>query len=116
MTVVGDAHPEIFELLLSFLRGIGSSGTDPAALTRFLEVHLLRASGLLPKVEALALPPQAKEEFRKILNTPFAQAAALRLTPESEPPLRRILQGLVRRALERDLRSRNFLQEIHEAA
>ena len=116
MTGVGDAHPEIFELLLSFLRGLESPEGDPASLARFLEIHLLRVSGLLPKAEALALPPQAKEEFRRILITPFAQAPALRLTSENELPLRRILQGLVRRALERELRSRNFLQEIHEAA
>jgi len=116
MTGVGDAHPEIFELLLSFLRGLESPKADPSSLARFLEIHMLRACGLLPKVEALALPLQAKEEFRKILNAPFAQAPALRLRPESEPALRRILQGLVQRALERDLRSRSFLQEIHEAA
>ncbi len=116
MTGVGDAHPEIFELLLSFLRGLESPEADPDSLARFLEVHLLRASGLLPKVEALALPPQAKEEFRKILNTPFAQVIGLRLESQSEPALRRILQGLVQRALERELRSRSFLQEIHEAA
>ena len=116
MTGVGDAHPEIFELLLSFLRGLESPEAEPSALTRFLEVHLLRASGLLPKVEVLALSVEAREEFQKVLNTPFSQATALRLTPQSEPALRRILQGLVRRALERELRSRNFLQEIHEAA
>ena len=116
MTGVGDAHPEIFELLRSFLKGLELPAADPASLARFLEIHLLRASGLLPKVEALALPSKPKEEFRKILNTPFAQASALRLTPECEPSLRRILQGLVRRVLERNLRSWNFLQEIHEAA
>ena len=116
MTGVGDAQPEIFELLLSFLRGLESPEADPSSLTRFLEIHLLRASGLLPRVEALALSLQAKEEFRKVLNTPFSQVAALRLESQSEPALRRILQGLVRRALERELRSSNFLQEIHAAA
>ncbi len=117
MTGVGDAHPEIFDLLLSFLRGLESPETDPASLTRFLEIHLLRVSGLLPKVEALALSEPARESFRKVLNTPFSRAAGLRLPVETELPLRRILEGLIRRALERELRSKTFLQTItHEAA
>ena len=102
MTGVADPHPEIFEALLAVLKGLESPDADPASLARFLEVHLLRASGLLPKSEA----------FRKLLNTPFSQAASLRLERETELPLRRLLLGLVRRALERDLRSRNFLQSI----
>jgi DNA repair protein RecO (recombination protein O) len=99
MTAVHDPHPEIFEALLAVLKGLESPDADPATLARFLEIHLLRASGLLPKAET----------FQKLLNTPFSQAASLRLEPETELPLRRLLQGLVRRALERDLRSRSFL-------
>jgi hypothetical protein len=102
MTAVADPHPEIFEALLSVLRGLESPGSDPATLARYLEIHLLRASGLLPKAEA----------FRKLLNIPFSQTAGLRLERETELPLRRLLQGLVRRALERELRSRSFLQVI----
>jgi DNA repair protein RecO (recombination protein O) len=112
MTGFHDPHPEIFEALLSVLRGLESPEADPATLARFLEIHLLRASGLLPKAEALAVPPAVKEAFRKLLNTPFSQAAGLRLDRETELPLRRLLQGLVRRALERDLRSRSFLHAI----
>ena len=116
MTGVGDPHPEIFELLLSFLHGLESPAADPASLARFLEIHLLRASGLLPRAEALAIPPAAKEAFRKILATPFAQAAALRLDREAEIPLRRLMQGLIRRALERELRSQAFLEQTLAAA
>lgn len=102
MTGVHDPHPEIFDVLLAVLKGLESPDADPPTLARFLEIHLLRASGLLPKAEA----------FRKLLNTPFSQTASLRLDRATELPLRRLLQGLVRRALERDLRSRGFLHAI----
>ena len=102
MTAVADPHPEIFEALLSVLRGLESPGSDPAVLARYLEIHLLRAGGLLPK----------SETFQKLLNTPFSQVAGLRLARETELPLRRLLQGLLRRALERDLRSRSFLLSL----
>jgi len=112
MTGVHDPHPEIYEALLAVLKGLESPDADPATLVRFLEIHLLRASGLLPKVEALMLSPAAKASFRRLLDTPFAHAATLKLDPETEPALRRLLQGLVRRALERELRSRSFLHAI----
>ncbi len=104
MTAVGDSHPEIFHGLLAVLRAMGLPDADLPALARFLEIHLLRASGLLPKTEGPA--------FRKILNTPFTQAAGLKLTREEELPLRRLLQGFLRRALERELRSRAFLLSL----
>lgn len=112
MTSLHDPHPEIFEALLAVLKGLESPDADPATLARFLEIHLLRASGLLPKTEALAVPPAVKEAFRKLLNTPFPQAASLRLDRQTELPLHRLLQGLVRCALERDLRSSGFLHSI----
>ena len=112
MTGVGDSHPEIFHCLLSVLRGMALPGADLPTLLRFMEIHLLRASGLLPKTEGLAISPAAQNAFRKILNTPFPQAGALRMEREAELPLRRLLQGLLRRALERDLRSRLFLLSL----
>lgn len=102
MTGVGDSHPEIFHCLLAVLQGMELPEADVPALARFLEVHLLRASGLLPKQEA----------FKKILATPFPQAAALRLDPSEEAPLRRLLQGLLRRALEREPCSKAFLLSL----
>ena len=112
MTGVQDPHPEIFDALLAVLKGLESPEADPAALSRYLEIHLLRASGLLPKSEALPVPPAVKEAFRKLLNTPFSQAASLCLQRETELPLRRLLQGWVRHALERDLRSWSFLLSL----
>lgn len=102
MTGLHDPHPGVFEALLSVLKGLESPSADPATLARFLEIHLLRAAGLLPKAEA----------FRALLTAPFSQAAALRLERETELPLRRLLQGLLRRALERELRSRSFLLSL----
>ena len=112
MTGVGDPHPEIYHSLLAVLRGLESPAAEPPALLRYLEVHLLRSSGLLPKPEALAVSVAAREAFRKILNTPVAQAGALTLESEAQGPLRRVLQGQLHQALERELRSRAFLQSI----
>lgn len=111
MTGVGDPHPDIYDALLNVLHGLELPDADAPSLVRFLEVHLLRSSGLLPKTDSLTLTPAAKEAFRKLLMTPFSQVAALKLA-ENEAPLRRMLQGLLMRALERDLRSRAFLLSI----
>ena len=112
MTGVADPHPEIFHSLLSVLRSMEPAEADLAALARYLETHLLRISGLLPKAEVLAVSPAAREAFRKILSTPFPQAGSLKLDREAEPVLRRLLQGQLRQALERDLRSRVFLLSL----
>lgn len=112
MTGVGDPHPEVFHSLLAVLRGMESPSADLSSLVRYLEAHLLRSSGLLPKPEALAVSPSAREAFRKILVTPPAQAGTLKLEAEAQGPLRRLLQGQLHQALERELRSRSFLHSI----
>ena len=112
MTGVGDPHPEIFDLLLLALRAMGEKGVDLKSVTRFVEAHLLKFSGLLPSVESLAISPEAKDGLRQILGTPFLQMGGVRLGADVERQLRRAHQGLFHRALERELRSRTFLNAL----
>ena len=112
MTGVGDPHPEIFDLLLAALRGMGQAGADLRSLARFVEAHLLKICGLLPQVESLSLSPAAAVGLQQVLQTSFSQMTGIRLSPDVERQLQRVHLGLFRQALERDLRSRCFLQTI----
>ena len=112
MTGLRDPHPEIFDLLHAGLRGLERAQTDPGSLARCVEAHLLKQCGLLPAVDALAASVQAKGELRRILGTAPQQIAGLRLAPPANAELRRLHEALIRRALERDLRTRGFLHAI----
>ncbi len=111
ITETGDPHPEIFLLLLNSLRALGTEA-DPRSVARFLEAHLLRAIGVLPDLESLVLSPGSRFSLQQILQTPFEKIGRLHLTQGVEQELRRTLQGLFHGVLERELRSRNFLQAL----
>ncbi|MBI3332722.1 MAG: DNA repair protein RecO [Candidatus Omnitrophica bacterium] len=111
MTEQSDPHPEIFHLLLAVLSAL-KEGADPRSMARFLEVHLLRMTGLLPAWESLALSPGGRLSLQQILATPFERLGRLRLTYGIAEELRGILQGLLHRALEKELRSRIFLRAL----
>ena len=109
MTELNDPHPEIFRLLLNVLKELETA--DPAGmLAPVLEARLLKASGHLPEVKSLILAPEAKSVLQQMLTVPEGRIASLRLSAEAEAALRRMLTGLCRRVLERDLKSRRFLR------
>ncbi|MBI3615576.1 MAG: DNA repair protein RecO [Candidatus Omnitrophica bacterium] len=108
LTENGDPHPEIFHLLLNSLRGL-AEGTDPRTVARFLEAHLLKAIGVLPDLESLALSPGGRLSLQQILQIPLGR---LRLSHPIEEELRRILQGLLHNVVEKELRSRSFLRAL----
>ena len=111
ITENGDPHPEIFHLLLNSLKALGS-GADPRSVARFLEAHLLRTVGVLPDLDSLVLSPGSRLSLQQILQTPSEKVGRLRLTQEVEQELRCALQKLFCNVLERDLKSRGFLQEL----
>ena len=111
MTETGDPHPEIFELLLAALRGLGQ-GADPRSMARCLEVRLLSASGLLPEADALGLTPGAALSLQQILQTPLERINRLRLARPVEEELRVTSQRRLHGVLNRELKSRNFLQAL----
>lgn len=108
LTGVNDSHPEIFHLLLQVLTGLGRSA-HPAALLRYLEVHLLKASGLLPEAGRISLSVESRKALQEILALSADAAANLELSPAVEWDLRQKLHHLLRGTLERELKSRNFL-------
>ena len=112
MTGVRDPHPEIFELLLMTLRAMGRLEADLRSLARFVEVHLLKICGLLPQAESLPLSQEGMVGLHQILRTPFSQMALVHLSPGAEQQLQRAHLGLFRQALERDLRSKNFMHAL----
>ena len=109
LTGISDSHPEIFELLLHVLHTL-EKGPDLRACLRYLEAHLLRISGLLPEPASLALSVPAKEALTQILRAD--SSAGLTLPAPVEAELRVKLQALLRGVLERELRSRSFLQAL----
>ncbi len=111
VTENGDPHPEIFHLLLNSLKALGS-GNDPRSVARFLEAHLLRTVGVLPDLDSLGLSPGSRLSLQQILQTSSEKMGRLRLTHGVEQELQRILVGLFRNVLERDLRSRAFLAAL----
>jgi len=112
MTGLRDPHPEIYDLLHAGLRGLERAPTDPGSLARCVEAHLLKQCGFLPSIETLAASAQTKAELRKILVSAPTQVANLHLSPLVNAELRRLHEALIRRALERDLRTRGFLHAI----
>lgn len=111
MTETQDPHPEIFESLLSCLRAMGE-GADPKSMARSLEVKLLKASGLLPELASLSLSPGARLSMQQILQTPAERIGSVRLNAAVEGELRGLCEGHIRRALDRELKSRLFLQAV----
>ena len=111
MTETGDPHPEIFQLLLNNLRAL-EEGVDPRSAARFLEAHLLRISGLLPPLDSLPVSPGAKLSLQQILQTPRAEKKRPLLVRAVEEELRGLFQRLLRNAMERELKSRIFLQAM----
>lgn len=109
LTGVNDSHPEIFDLLLKFLRALGGP-QESNWLVRALEARLLKMSGLLPQPGALSLSAAAKTVLEGLLQTPLPQALSVPATVEREIRLK--LQSLLHGVLERDLKSRSFLQSV----
>lgn len=108
LTGLNDPHPEIFHLLRHVLTGLGCSA-NPPVLLRYLELHLLKASGLLPDSGRIPLSVEGRRAFQQLLELPVDAAAQLELPASVEWDLRQKLQGLLRNVLERDLKSRSFL-------
>lgn len=107
-TGVNDPHPEIFHLLRRMLTGLGRTA-DPPVLLRYLEIHLLKMSGLLPESGRIPLSVEGREAFQGLLELSPEAAVDLELPPSVEWDLRQKLQGLLRVTLERELKSRRFL-------
>lgn len=107
-TGVNDPHPEIFHLLLRVLTGLGRSA-NPAVLLRYLEIHLLKVSGLLPDIGRISLSAEGRKAFQGILEISPDAVAEIELSPSVEWDLRQRLHGLLRGTLERELKSRSFL-------
>ena len=111
MTETGDPHPEIFDLLLYTLQAL-KTGADPRSLARSFEAHLLSVSGLLPDGISLNLSPGAKMSLQQILQTPLDRLGRVRLSRAVEAELRGTMEGFLTRALDRELKSRIFLQAL----
>ena len=111
LTGVGDPHPEIFDLLLAALRAMGQSA-DLRAVLCALEAQLLKASGLLPEVQALPLSTEGKSQLQRLLQAPRTDFPALQLPAPIAAELARFLAAHSRRVMERELRSRAFLQSV----
>lgn len=111
MTEVGDRHPEIFDLLVGTLKAL-EEGTDPRSIARFFEVNLLRLSGLVASTETLPLSPGGKATLQQILQTPMDRLTRLRLSREVEEELRALIAQLFGTLLDRELKSRSFLNAL----
>ncbi len=111
MTENGDPHPEIFHLLLGSLRALGD-GADPRSTARFLEAHLLKASGLLPPPDSLPLSAGGKLSLQQILQTSLAEKKRPPLVRAVEEELRALFHRFLRSAMERELKSRIFLAAL----
>lgn len=111
MTETSDPHPEIFDLLLHALQALAIT-TDPRSLARSFEAHLLSMSGLLPDGISLHLSPGAKMSLQQILQTPLDRLGRVRLSKAVEAELRGVLESFLIRALDRQLKSRIFLQAL----
>ena len=111
MTEVGDSHPEIFQLLVDVLKAM-CQGMDPRRAARFFEAHFLRECGLLPDPEMLSLSPEGVVILRKILGGPISSIEKWNFSAEVDEQLRIRFQNCVREALNRELKSRLFLQAI----
>lgn len=111
MTEVSDPHPEIFQLLLGALKGL-ERGADPRLIARFVEAHLLKIGGLLPPLRSLSLSSASGAFLEQILKSSSEQVRQLPLNPAAEGDLRRLFHRLVRTALDRELKSRLFLQTL----
>ena len=111
MTEMGDPHPEIFRLLLNSLRAL-AEGADPRSVARFVEVHLLKGSGLLPAGSSLGLSPEGRLSLEQMHQTPFEEVRCLHLVQAVEGELRMVFQRLFWSALGRELKSRTFLQAL----
>ena len=111
MTEVGDPHPEIFELLLWVLRAL-EGNAEPRSTARFFEANLLKACGFLPAPESITLSPGARISLRQLLESSGEQVERLRLSHAVEEELRRIFQRVLRGFLDRELKSRIFLNTI----
>ncbi len=108
MTEIADPYPEIFDLLLAVLRALGVS-EDLRSPVRYFEVQLLKTSGLLPELSSFRVSAAARVDLEKMMRLPAEEGLAFHLDSRNEEELRPVLQGLFRRALDKDLLSRSFL-------
>lgn len=111
MTEVKDPHPELFDLLLVCLRALEKGG-EPRATTRFFEARLLRICGHLAEPGALALSEGSRAALRRLLEAPLSAAGTVALSAPEEMEIRRLLNGLFHRVLERELKTRMFLYSV----
>ena len=111
LTGVGDPHPEIFDLLLSVLRALGGPN-DPSLILRWMELHLLRQTGHLPELSRLPLSPRVRALLQELLQRSRPEELPREESPDLRREIRLKLQGLLRGVLERELKSRNFLQAL----
>jgi DNA repair protein RecO (recombination protein O) len=136
----GEAEDAVYRLAIAVVRAT-EEGRDIVALARYLEAWLLRLGGLYPPLDHCAtcggpIPagallyhqpahgfvceacgpasgPVLPEAARAFLVRLFANApAALGPLPEAARVLQSLHQGLIRRHLERDLRSYRVLQDV----
>ncbi|MBI1952574.1 MAG: DNA repair protein RecO [Candidatus Omnitrophica bacterium] len=112
MTEVLDPHPEIFHLLRAVLRAMGA-GADPRSMARFLEVHLLRVSGLLPEAERLPLSPGGLLTLKQITSTALEKIASLRMSGAIAGELAAVLRPSLEAAAQGPLKSQSFLKDLN---
>ncbi len=140
----GEAEDAVYRLATSVVRA-AEEGKDVVALTRYLEAWLLRLHGIYPPFDRCAacggaLPkgtllyhepahgfvcegcgpatgPILGREARGFLEGVFARPpAAVETTPPECRVLESFHQDLIRRHLERDLRSVRVLQDVRRTA
>lgn len=136
----GEAEDAVYRLAIAVVRA-AEEGTDIVALARYLEAWLLRLGGLYPQLDRCAscgnalpsgslayhhvthgfvcgdcgpasgplLPKPARDFLRQVFG---AAPSSLAAPPESARVLESFHQNLIRRHLERDLRSYRVLHDV----
>jgi DNA repair protein RecO (recombination protein O) len=136
----GEAEDAVYRLAIAVVRA-AEEGTDIVALARYLEAWLLRLGGLYPQLDRCAscgnaLPsgalayhhvthgfvcdncgpasgPILQKPAREFLREVFGVApASLTTPPEAARVLESFHQNLIRRHLERDLRSYRVMHDV----
>ncbi len=136
----GEAEDAVYRLAIAVVRA-AEEGRDIVALARYLEAWLLRLAGLYPQLDRCAacgnaLPsgplayhhvthgfvcascgpasgPVLQKPVREFLREVFATApSAVTTPPEAARVLESFHQNLIRRHLERDLRSYRVMHDV----
>ena len=88
-------EPEIFSLLAEALRRLGE-GADPAPVSRTLELHVLAAAGLAPRLDACAITGRPLADDEAASFEPRHGGAVCLARAEAEAPR---LSGATRRKM-----------------